>query len=83
VPVLADDPKPSKTPDAEATFRKLDANGDSQVSKTEFRAFPALKNKTAADIVFDSIDTDKNAVLSLEEFKKWTKAMAEKRKKNS
>src|SRR5271165_7501310 len=64
----------------EAVFKKMDANGDSKVSKDEFMRFmgkygpPRLRDKTKLlERVFTAADTDGDGSLSLSEFK----AMAE------
>jgi Ca2+-binding EF-hand superfamily protein len=59
-------PVPQKGP---AWFRKMDRNGDGDVSRSEFLG-------TKAE--FDEIDTDHDGLISLEEAEAWDKKMREK-----
>jgi Ca2+-binding EF-hand superfamily protein len=59
-------PVPQKGP---AWFRKMDRNGDGDVSRSEFLG-------TKAE--FDAIDTDHDGLISLEEADAWDKKMREK-----
>lgn len=76
--------------DPEATFKKLDTNNDSKVSKEEFSKFrdnlpekikEKAKNKGDGKLgekLFDMADADKDGFLSLEEYKKMREKLAEK-----
>ena len=63
--------KPGKgRPDAEAIFKKLDADSSGSVSLAEFKAGPRAKeNPEKAEEIFKKIDKDANGELSLAEFK--------------
>lgn len=78
---LAEDAKGDKAArggDADAFFKKLDANGDGKVSKEEFKKFfeqmaekiEKLKGKADfADKIFDKLDANGDGSLSKEEVK--------------
>ena len=67
-----------KRPSPEEAFKKMDTNGDGQISLDEFKASMAERAKSRgrempADMVekrFKAMDTDANGTVSLEEFKK-------------
>jgi Ca2+-binding EF-hand superfamily protein len=52
-----------------AMFLQIDANGDGIVTRDEVKA-KYSKNPTASTTIFDRLDTDKNDMLSKEEFSK-------------
>jgi len=84
----------SSIQDLEATFKKLDANNDSKLTKEEFlkvidelaagnadkAAKLAEKVKPTLDGKFGELDADKNDTLNLEEFKKFN-PLGERKKK--
>ena len=78
--------KAKKKGGAEAIFKKLDADNDGKLSKSEFAKLGELGKKAAAatakkagkgDKLFSKLDTNGDGSLSLEEFKK----MSEMKKK--
>lgn len=88
--------KPDKAkgrPDPEAIFKRLDANSDGKISKSEFGGFAEIvrnkaqdkgKAKNAngqiADAMFGRLDTNKDGNLSLDEFKKFNEQRQQKKK---
>jgi hypothetical protein len=63
-------------PNLPALFPRLDANGDGQLSKDEFKKLATLgqgkfKDQPAVfDRIFERLDADKDGALSLDEYKK-------------
>jgi hypothetical protein len=66
--VHAQAPKgPKAKPDADAMFKKKDANGDGKISKEEFTK--DAKDTAKAEEAFGKKDKDSSGDLSMEEFK--------------
>lgn len=71
-----------------ATFKKLDTNSDSKLSKEEFVKIAtdnakgkAKKKGPTPEETFTKLDADKDGSVSLEEFKKISEVSAKKKKK--
>ncbi|MEI8242447.1 MAG: EF-hand domain-containing protein [bacterium] len=79
-PAKADQPKRQGQPPPEEMYKKIDTNGDGQISLDEFKASMAERAKSrpnAREIPvemvekrFKALDADSNGSVSLEEFKK-------------